>query len=100
VRHKRLTSTVSFARAMSSVVGVWKAFPSRERSQFIVEESSERFGERQDEIENARRFLSSSSSLHLVMSSTPFAGLGSKVKAAYNKALKSGALIFTETEEE
>lgn len=34
------------------------------------------------------------------MSSTPFAGLGSKVKTAYNKALKSGALIFTETEEE
>lgn len=32
------------------------------------------------------------------MSSTPFTGLGPKVKAAYTKAVKSGAVLFTESE--
>lgn len=33
-------------------------------------------------------------------SPVPFAGLGSKVKAAYTKAVKSGAVLFTESEVE
>jgi hypothetical protein len=33
------------------------------------------------------------------MSTTPFAGLGPKIKSQYTKAKKSGELLFTESEE-
>lgn len=44
------------------------------------------------------RCLALSLHLHFVMSSTPFAGLGSKVKTAYSNAVKSGAVLFTESQ--